>query len=393
MILMWLGSFVLMMVGLAYSQKYAAEVLAKLQRKFFEKGLEGNLKTVFIRALDVVVLEASPQKSLYAGMALFNLRILGLQPAALVMCLSTIGVWWVLILGCLFMSFNGLLLLGICSVMFLSAFITPKVNRVLKWIFFTGLFLFGSEIMLRNASILQSTLGESDFVFFLADGRFPSVVGLFFAGAVLSLLVQMEFWTFALALGLLFTNLLSLNGALGLIAGERVGRMILFWWHTRGLNQDCKRLGQEFAMVSSLGAILGLFLAGAVRETLYMGYSSGMASFQDKSLQFVMLFIVILVCQFIAQMVWGHFAAARKPEEMQDPKYISTVWFRLEFLSVTAMQWAKDKVHKRLSEIRYHVQGLGTLKEGQVPEHIQVRLRAEEDQLQKIESLMNSAAR
>lgn len=388
MILMWLGSFVLMMVGLSYSQKYASEVLAKLHRKFLDKGLEGDMKTLFMRSLDVVVLEASPQKSLYAGLGLFNLRILGLKPAILVMCLSTIGVWWVLILGCLFMSVNGLLLLGICSVMFLSAFITPKVNRVLKWIFFTGLFLFASEIMLRNSSILQSTLGESDFVFFLADGRFGSVLGLFIAAAVISFIVQMEFWTFALALGLLFTNMLSLNGALGLIAGERVGRMLLFMWHTRGLNQQCKSLGRQLAGVSVLGAVIGLFLAGSVRETLYLGYSSGNASFQDKSLQFVMLFIVILGCQLIAQMVWGHFAAARTTEEMQDPKYISNVWFRPEFLSATSMLWARDKVHKRLSEIRYHVQGLGTLKEGQVPEHIQARLRSEEEQLHRLEDLI-----
>ncbi|MDG0816993.1 hypothetical protein [Bdellovibrio svalbardensis] len=387
MILMWLGSFVLMMFGLSTSQKYAAEFFAGLQKKFFDKGLDTNLGTMFIRAADVVLLETSPQKSLYAGMGLYNLRVLALRPSTLVMCLSTLGAWWVLILGFLFMSFNGLFLMGLCSLMFLSPFVSVKVDKVLKWIFFTGLFLLGGEIMLRNSSILQSTLGESDLVFFLADGRFPAMLGLLLAGIVLSLIVQIEFWTLALGLSLLFTNVLSLNGAIGLLAGERIGRMLLFWWHTRSLNQDCRRLGTQFAVVSSLGAFVGLVMAGVVRETVNLGYSTGMASFQDKSLQFMMLFIVILLFQFIAQMIWGHFAVQFKVDEMQEPKYISKSWFRPEFFSTTSMAWAKGKVHKRLSEIRYHVAGLGTLKEGQVPEHIQARLKAEEEQLTVIEKL------
>lgn len=392
MILMWLGSFVLMMVGLSSSQKYAAEFFAALQKKFLEKGLEaglGNsLKNMFIRSADVVLLEASPQRSLYSGLALYNLRVLTLRPSALLMCLSTLGAWWVVILGFLFMSFNGLFLMGLCSVMFLSALVTAKIDRVLKWIFSTGLFLLGGEIMLRNSSILQTTLGESDLVFFLADGRFPAVLGLLAAGLLLSLIVQIEFWTVALGLSLLFTNVLSLNGALGLLAGERIGRMLLFWWHTRSLNQDCRRVGAGFAAASSLGAIVGLLLAGFVRETLDLGYSNGMAAFQDKSLRFMILFIVILAGQFVAQMVWGHFAGNAKIEEMQKAAYISKVWFRPEFFSPTNMAWAKGKVHKRLSEIRYHVAGLGTLQEGQVPGHIQARLKSEEEQLQAIEALL-----
>lgn len=58
-----------------------------------------------------------------------------------------------------------------------------------------------------------------------------------------------------------------------------------------------------------------------------------------------------------------------------------------EFASRGVMAWAKAKIHKRLSEIRYHLQGLTTLKEGQVPEHIQVRLKSEEQELTKLESL------
>lgn len=388
MILMWLGSFVLMMFGLSSSQNYVADFFVTLQGKFLNKGLDSDFKKMLIRSLDIVVLEASPQKSLYSGISFYNLRVLGLRSSVLVMCLSTLGAWWILLLGFLFMSFNSLFLLGLCSLGLLSSLITKKIEKVLGWIFSTGIFLLGGEIMLRNSSILQSTLGESDLVFFLSDGRFPAVFSLLGVAIAISFVVQIEFWSLPLALGLLFTNVLSLNGALGLLAGERIGRMLLFWWHTRNLSEDCRQLGRQFAVVSALGAILGLFIAGAVRESLSFGYSSGLASFQDKSLQFLILFMIILATQFIAQMVWGHFAAQREQAPQQQPQYISDVWFRRDYFSSGCMKWIKGKIHNRLSEIRYHVQGLGTLKEGQVPEHIQVRLKTEEMALQKIEGLI-----
>ncbi|WP_246845293.1 hypothetical protein [Bdellovibrio sp. NC01] len=389
MILLWLGSFVLMMMGLSQSQKYAGELFANLQKKFLSKGLESDFKSMLIRSLDVAILEASPQKSLYAGMALYNLRIVGVRPSVLIMCLSTLSAWWMLILGFLYMSFNGLFLMGLCSVFLLTPFITPKLDKVLKWIFFTGLFLLGGEVLLRNSSVVQSTFGmESEFIFFLADGRFQSVLAILAAAIVVSLFVQVEFWSMALGLSLLFTNFISFNGALALLAGERIGRMILFWWHTRSLNQDCRKLGAQFAVVSAVGAIVGFLVAGEIRHGMLLGYSNDTGGFQDKSLQFMILFIGILFFQFIAQMIWGHFAGNSKLEEIQDAKYISNVWFRNEFKSVGVMSWAKDKVHKRLSEVRYHVQGLGTFKEGQVPDHIQARVRSEEEQLQRIEKLL-----
>ncbi|MFV3407237.1 hypothetical protein [Bdellovibrio bacteriovorus] len=381
MILMWLGSFVLMLLGLYLSQKYVAVVFSNLQKSFLEKGLETTLGKMFIRAVDVVVLEASPQKSLYSGLALLNLRVLGTRPSVLLMCLSTLGAWWVLILGLLFMSFNGNFLLGLAGVGLLTVFMSVQVKNILGWVLGTGLFLVGGESMLRNASILMTTLGQSELAYFLADGRFPTVIALFCLAALISLIVQLEFWSLALALGLLLTNTISFNAALGLVAGERVGRMIFFWWQSRSLNQECRRVGSQFAMVSASGAFLGMMVAGEVRTFLNLGFTTGTAGAQDKTLQFVLLFALILTVQFVAQMIWGHFGGNAKVDEMQASRYFGPTWKRWELLSSTVMTWAREKVHKRHSEIRYHLQGLGSLKEGQVPEHIQARLKAEEEQL------------
>ncbi|UYL10095.1 hypothetical protein B9G69_005825 [Bdellovibrio sp. SKB1291214] len=389
MILMWLGSFVLMMFGLTMSQKYAALLFQGFQKYFLDKNLDQpKMIKMFQYCLDVVLLEVSPQKSLYAGMGLYNLRVLSLRPAVLVMCLSTIGAWWVALLGMLFLSFNGSFLLGLCVLGLISSVLTPKTRTVLQWIMGTGIFLIGGELVLKNSNVLIMALGQSEFAFFLADGRIVSIVSILLAAALISLVVRVEFWSLALGLSLLFVNAISINGAIALVAGERIGRMLLFWWHTRSLNQDCRRVGMQFSLASILGTILGLLLAGEVRVTMNMGYTSEMTAYQDKSVQFVLLFLIILGVEFVAQMVWGHFGGATKVDEIQDAKYISAVWFSEEYASAGVYQWAKAKIHKRLSEVRYHMQGLNSLQQGQVPEHIQLRLKAEEAELTKIESLI-----
>lgn len=383
MILMWLGSFILMILGLVMSQQGLSRSLMRLQRTFLEKGLEAPLAKMFVRALDAVILEGSPQKSLYSGMALVNLRVVGSRAGGLVMCLSTLGAWWAVLLGLLFLSFNGYLLLGIAGLGLLTVFMSDKLKSLLLWVAGTGLFLAGGESMLRHASILQTLLGQSELAFFLADGRFVTVVTFVVGAALLSLLVQIEFWSLALALSLLLTNTIAFNGALGLVAGERLGRMLFFWWQTRGLNQECRRLGWQFSLASAGGVVMGLLVAGELRTFLNLGFSTGLSAYQDKSLQFVMLFAVILAFQWGAQMIWGHFGSEVKMEEVQESLYFGAHWKQWDLLSTGVMSWAREKVQKRHSEIRYHQQGLASLKDGQVSEHIQARLKAEEVQLHR----------
>lgn len=389
MILMWLGSFVLMMFGLTESQKQLAHLFAKLQRTSLEKGLETTTGKMFSRILVITVLEVSPQKSLYSGMALYNLRVLSLKASNLLMCLSTLGAWWVVILGLLFLSFNGFFLLGVCALGLTGFGLTPKTRQLLKWIFATGVFLVGGEMMLRNASVISTILGQGEAAFMLADGRFGAVFMILLASLFMSFVVRVEFWSLAMGLGLLVTNTLSFNGALGLVAGERIARMILFWWQSRNLNQECRRIGLQFSLVSIVGVIAGFLVAGEIRSLFYLGFSSDLSSFQERSLQFVLLFAVMLGFQFVAQMIWGHFGSQVKVDEIQEGKYIPSSWVEMELTSNGIMAWAKQKVHKRLSEIRYHLAGLGSLKEGQVPENIQARLQEEEKQLSGLFLLKN----
>ena len=375
MILIWLGSFAVMLFGMSESQKQISKFTFEWQKNILSKGLETSFSKMLLGSLALVVAEASPQKSLHSGLVLFNLRILGLRASLLQMCLSVLGAWWILLLGFLFLGVNGFFALGLGSLVFLNVGLTEKWKVGLRALFSMGLFLVGGESVFRNSSVLLTTLGQSELAFFLADGRFGSMVLLGLLGIVLSFFVQVEFWSFALGLSFLISSTISINGALGLVVGERIGRMLLFWWRSRVLSLDCQRLVSQLTLSSVAGTLMGLIAVGVLRDLFLV---------QDKSLFFVAIMMIVLFCQFVGQMTWGHFANKVQSTEAVKAQYILPTWMNEEVLPAGVQAWARGKIQVRLGEIRYHLQGLGSLREDQVPGTLKARLRDEEQQLSKL---------
>jgi hypothetical protein len=52
------------------------------------------------------------------------------------------------------------------------------------------------------------------------------------------------------------------------------------------------------------------------------------------------------------------------------------------------MRWSRSMVAKRIQEIRYHLQGLATYKQGQIPDHLQARLKNEEEELLRLQAYL-----
>lgn len=385
MIHMWLGSFILMMWGMTAFQKQVGLLVADFQRAIFEKGFSSSMVKMFAQAVAVDVVEASPQRAAYSAMGLLNLRILTTRPAVLLMCLSPLAVLPVLGLSSLFLGFSGYFILGLFSVSLFKFWKSKHLDHSFQILFAAGVFLVGAESLMRNARILQTTLTDADLIFFVADGRFGAVLTLMLLAFVISLLIQVEFWTLVLGLSLLSTGTISFNGALGLLLGERLAFAALYWWRTKGLNQECKKLGLQFAALVVVTSIIGFWWAGEARTFLDLGFSLETTASQEKTGAFLLLFSLILAVQLLAALVWGHFAGNNQTEEMQNPHYISASWLERGLLSEGQRSWAKDRVQKRLSEIRYHLAGLKSLKEGQVPDHIQARIVDEESQLSKLQ--------
>lgn len=385
MILIWLGSFVLLMYAVEKYQGVCSDFFSKFQSRFLDKSQSKLFLNLAPFSILSVLADASPMRSLYSGMALYNLRISNLRTSVLIMCAGTLGSVWVLLLASLFLNFSGYFFLGL-AVLGLTAFsVTRQWKALWNLLLSIGLFLIAGESLLKNSSILQTLLGQGELAFFLADGRFGSVIVIALCGIILGLLLRVEFWSLILAMGLVVAGNLSLNGALGLILGERLAHLIWFFVRTRNLNQDCRRLGGQFVLASGLGAVLGFFVAGEFKTFVNFGFTLDVSATQEKSFLVIILYALILMVQFVAQMTWGHFAGNAKIDEIQDVKYLSNSWIEEQWISGGVRLWAKDKVHKRLSEIRYHLQGLGSMKEGQIPEFVQKRLKEEELQLGKIQ--------
>lgn len=369
-----------MLWGLNSFQQNFARAFAGIQKAILEKGFSSSMATMFLQSAAVTATEASPLKSLYTSMAMLNLRILDARPAVLMMCLSPFALIPVFLLGLLYLNFSGFFILGLCVVALLRFGKPNYVDDALKVLFSIGVFLVAGESVLKNSSIIQTYLTQNDLVFFLADGRFSTVLVLVALSFVVSLLIQTEFWSLALALSLLTSGMLSFNGALGIVLGERLAMAVIFWYRTRSLSQDCRTLGRQYAILAVVSSIIGFWIAGETRVFLNIGFSSELSAVQEKTYLLLVLFGVMLAVQWFAGMVWGHFAG-NKSNEMQDAKYITPAWMDRGLLAEGPRAWAKDKVHKRLSEIRYHLAGMHSLKEGQVPSHIQARIKDEERQL------------
>ena len=73
MILMWLGSLVLMVYAVVKTQNMWSEIFVRWQKDLLDRSGEVSMKNVFVNVFVSVILEASPQKSLYTSMALLNL--------------------------------------------------------------------------------------------------------------------------------------------------------------------------------------------------------------------------------------------------------------------------------------------------------------------------------
>ena len=144
MILMWLGSFVLLLFGLVESQKVIARAFTNLQKQTFEDNADSSNLKLFLKNAILVFFEASPSKSLYSGMAAYNLRVTNLRSGALWMCMSILGAWWVLVMGAMFLNLNGLLFLGLGF--FAYVLRSKNVREYLRLSLFIGLFLRAAQV-------------------------------------------------------------------------------------------------------------------------------------------------------------------------------------------------------------------------------------------------------
>jgi hypothetical protein len=305
---MWLGSFVVVLGSFVLAKKFAAELFLET---IVDQGSISQDRTFvrsFISLAKQVIFEISPMMSLNRAAEKSVLNELEYRLKVLRLCLSSLGTWWAALMGIFLLSFNGLYILGFCSLAFISFFRDTFFKKYFILLFTIGAFLVGGNLMLKNASILVGSLNESEIVFFLADGRLLSVLMLLLVSAVASVFIQIEFFFLILAFSLLPVHILSMNGALGLIAGEQIGSIFLFWFKARNTNERRDyALYTQFAIVYLIGTLVGLLVSGEMKSFYYLGYSGEISALLDVSLKLMFLFSILWLVRFFLLMSWGHF--------------------------------------------------------------------------------------
>ena len=388
MILMWLGSFVLVLFSYLATQKYLNQRTAVLQSRFMVGKDKENVISLVLRNLSIVATEVSPAKTIFTALGKLNLQVGKDRESLMQLCMAPVGFWWTLILASLYLSLNGGFLLG-ASIFALLPIVVPKSLR--QTFFFVGclgLFLVAGEMTLRNSSLLQAILGTSDFAFFLADGRLPAVAALAAIGFLVSLVTRVGLWSLFLAMALLVTNNISMNGALGLIVGELLGTVVFIYFQGFKLDSKTRTYVSQFSVASIVGILIGFFVVLQIRTFFVFAYSGDRNAYQDKLMMLVFLVVVVLAIQTVTQMAWGHFAIrlnkAKSPTENPKVQYFPSNWFDWELLSNSQREFALEGLRKRISEIKYHSQGIKILEQGKIPEALVTRLKAEETELSRI---------
>lgn len=308
MILMFLGSVTLVLFGFQLALQSAKKLISPLHKTFVEQN-GSTLAGMFVRGVFLNIIGLSTKENFEDTLSLWQSGLKARRESVLRFCLASLGYWGALFLAALYLGFSGYFILGFAFFGFIS--IVQKRTSPALWSMLLGLgiYLVGAEVALRQSSILVNLLGTSEAAFFLADGRFPAVFSLMLLSLILSLLLRLEMWSLIVSLGLLVTNIISFNGALGIVTGELLAVSILWIWKTRTLAAPQKGAVLKLAIASLIGTFLGFWIAGETKTYFDIGFGADFAAYQGRIWSFVSLTGLIVLVHMAVLMPVGHFVA------------------------------------------------------------------------------------
>jgi hypothetical protein len=368
MILMWLGSLVMMFSGLLLFRHGVSTLGARFQKMYLDLPDTGvsTFRMLVLTKL-CAVSQGSFLQSQYGAVALLNSRSYSKHYSVLLLCLSAAGLWTTLLGVLVSWQLQGAIFLGLSVVFYLSQYWFDKGRTIFKTLAGFGILLMGMQWALRDQTLLLSALGESELHFLLADGRFFAQLIWLLTSFAATLLIGIESWSVFLALVLLATGSLSLNGAVALVVGELLAHVWLLFWRSRKLNQDVTALTRSYAIASSVGLCVGFVLAGLLRTVFSWGYTFELNEIMDKNLQFFAMYLVVILSHSLAVLSWGHFAARRKMDEVQTGEYFSVRWIERGLVAASISNFVLRKLNERLALLIAQKKSLNPDERMQIP--------------------------
>lgn len=376
MFLIWVGSFILFIFAASKVQALISVLFGELRKTWFLKMQELGVGAPVSGAILMSTSSSSPFKQEASALQFYNLRTLKKRPALLWLCFGSLGFAVPYLLSFFYLKVNGLLILGATLVVWLvgSAFSRKMFqSRILECGAWVGLFYFFAENLLRQNSVFQSVLGTHELTFLFVDRRGQALLLMVLMGFVKSFFIPLSGWSFWFSLALVPLGSLSLPSGLCLIFGELLFHGFWLSFQMRKTNSESKKAANQFAMVQTLGSLLGLgvslFLIDAFQ---WGGFSAG--DLHSLVEQFLFGTAFMLFFRTVASLFWGHFASQSQEQEMQEASY-SLFIKQPRYFDFESIHQASEAVHKRLNEIKYYQMGLQN--QDLVPESLKNRVEKE----------------
>ncbi|MGZ3796433.1 MAG: hypothetical protein ACXVB1_08715 [Pseudobdellovibrionaceae bacterium] len=381
MILMWLSAVAVMIGSFIFFRLGVEDCLIGLQKKFLSLPEPTSLFKMLLTTKLCAVGLGSFVQAQYSAVALLNSRSFSKRYGILLLCLSGAGVWTTLSGILLAWRLNGEILLTAALVIYFYWRWTHKGKGLLRLTAGVGGFLMGAQWVLQRQSLLLSALGESEFHFLLADGRFPAQFLWLLVSFLLTLIIQVESWAVFTALALWMAGSLSLNGAAAIVIGEILAHVWLLHWRSRSLNQEVRKTTLSYALASTLGLGLAFIAAGGLRWVLAWSFTFEGDLLSQKSLEFLSVYLVITIVETLTVLGWGHFAAQKKLDEVQKGDYFSVQWISRGLVSLPILDFILQKLKERLDLLLAQKKDLSLKERTQIPETF---LRAHEQEITQL---------
>lgn len=382
--ILWIANLTILMTGLFLFRGAISHLGAHFQRRFLglpEKGVS-TIKMLIETKL-CAISHGSFLQNQYGAIGLLNSRSYSKHYSVLLLCLGILGSWTTFIAAALLWRIEGYYFIAAGVLFYFSARWLGKGRQIFKMLMGLGLVSIGSAMLVQAQPQLNSILGESDFHFLLADGRFPAqlilLVGAFFVTA----LIGLESWTVFVGIAWLISGTLSMNGAVALVIGELLAHVWVIAWRSRRLNQDVKRISVSYALWSSGGLLIGFLLAGLLRTLFSWGYSFEGNELENRVWQFLTMYSAVILSQLLLLMLWGHFAARKRLDEIQVGEYFSAEWIHQGLVSKSFLKFILEKLETRLTHLRSQSRNLNSDERVQVPVTFLKHHEFEIDQLSK----------
>jgi hypothetical protein len=304
-------------------------------------------------------------RSQYSAAALLNSRSFSRRYGILLLCLSIAGTWTTMLGILMAWQVSGEVIVSLSVILFLFLRVRNRSQEPFRMLLSFGVFLISLRWLLEKQSILMSVLGESDFHFMLADGRFPAQILWLTVTFVLTVVLGIESWAIFMALVLFVAGSLSLNGAVAFIVGEMLAHVWVLWWRSRKMNQDVRRLTQNYALVNTMGLVIAFVIAGLLRDAFTFNLEENILS--ERSGAFFVMYFLIVVVQCLAALVWGHFAARKKLDEVQRGEYFPVSWISQNLISNGILDFILKKLNQRLDLLLTQQKELDSKERAQIP--------------------------